>query len=346
MVGLQREQLGVAPRRVPKLLPLMGDAWHPRQGAAHLAVALGAAHHDAVAVVVEVCNRAFLQRGEERDRDGAVIEHRLGIGVAGRELLCCLHGGEHHIGAGSAGPLTGKVPKPVARRAVLDRRASPQADPTAAVGVVLSVECGRGARHTTGAQVLGDHGACQRRRVQTLLGPVGGGDEHAGRLGRVFRPRRLSIHVPDEVGVDVEHRRDAQPARQQLRGSLLVAKPDQADRSFDVKSRFLQSIRARPGRQPRADRVVDDHHRFRGVELAFDQFARAVLLGFLADQRSPVAAAACKDAPLQQWYAGQSVGRQLPALKGAEHVEQASGSQMCAARGERDSQRVEHPPRR
>src|SRR5262249_46866575 len=92
---------------------------------------------------------------------------------------------------------------------------------------------------------------------------------------------------------------------------------------LNPKSRGLENLAAFFHRHAGADRIIYEDDRLVWVDLPFDQLQRTVLFAFLADQQAAVPAAGLQDAGLNDRHGGQTVGRDLAAIKVAEELQYA-----------------------
>jgi hypothetical protein len=74
LIGLKGEQTRILHTSMLKLLPRSADTWHSRESATHPSRAFLAAHHDAVAIIVQFANRARFETRKKRDSNRALLE--------------------------------------------------------------------------------------------------------------------------------------------------------------------------------------------------------------------------------------------------------------------------------
>src|SRR5262249_22181445 len=100
----------------------------------------------------------------------------------------------------------------------------------------------------------------------------------------------------------------------------IPAEADKRNSAFDPQSRSLENLASLVHRHTRAYRIVDQDDRLVWVDLPFDQLQRTMFLALLADQQASVSPGRLQNARLNDRNGGQTVRRDLPAVKVAEEL--------------------------
>src|SRR6185369_13036894 len=121
LVRLKRHELRILDTRVLKLPPVVHNARHARQRAAHSFASLQTPNYNPVAIVVELTRSAQLERTEKRNRKRALV-YDLRSFLTGGQTSRCAQRSHHNIFRRRARDLTGKMPEPATRVTSINTR--------------------------------------------------------------------------------------------------------------------------------------------------------------------------------------------------------------------------------
>src|SRR5438046_10003505 len=111
LIRLERHELRILHARVLKLRPLVHNARHARQGAAHSLAPLQTPHHDAVTIVIELTRTTSLERTEERHRKRTFSDFAQPF-LAARQTFGRAQRSHHHVVCRRARRFASEVPEP------------------------------------------------------------------------------------------------------------------------------------------------------------------------------------------------------------------------------------------
>src|SRR5215213_4412072 len=152
-----------------KLLPLVGDARHSRQGAAHSRNPLAAAHYDPVPVIIKLPDRALFKGRKKCDGDAAAFNNLFAL-VTTWQAMSGPQTGSHNVFRRAPLLLARKVPEPITGMPEVYVFARPDADPRAARAFIIRIKPFRRAKQLTRFDVVQQNGAGETGRVQPFRG--------------------------------------------------------------------------------------------------------------------------------------------------------------------------------